>query len=180
MVTISGYAERESKDGRNSYTYNSGWNGNGVILNILTEHAELNNKELAAKIGLSEGPTLVRVQNLWERGIVLSHSAVINYHLLGYNKFYIIRIEVSDTIADELKQRLSNSRHMIIFIEIEGSVDLIMRIYIGICLTKNLKTGKDELQILTAGIKGIRSVTFNQIYSIEQKTLHLDDKDVIK
>ena len=32
------------------------------ILNILTEHAELNNKELANKIGLSEGPTLVRVQ----------------------------------------------------------------------------------------------------------------------
>jgi DNA-binding Lrp family transcriptional regulator len=34
------------------------------ILNILNEHAELNNKELSSMIGLSEGLTLVRVQNL--------------------------------------------------------------------------------------------------------------------
>lgn len=39
-----------------------------AILNILNEHAELNNKQLSEKIGLSESPTLVRVQNLWGRG----------------------------------------------------------------------------------------------------------------
>ena len=69
---------------------------------------------------------------------------------------------------------------MIVIVEIEGSIDLVMRIYIGICLTKNLKTAKDELQVLTVGLKGIRSVTMSPISSISQKTLRLDDKDVIK
>jgi hypothetical protein len=45
---------------------------------------------------------------------------------------------------------------------------------------KDPKTAKDELQVLTAGIKGILSVTFNPISSIKQKTLILDEKDVIK
>jgi len=150
------------------------------ILNILTEHAELNNKELAARIDLSEGPTLVRVQNLWERGIIKSHTAHINYQFLGYNKFYLIRAEVSDTDADELKQRLAISRYMIIFVEIEGSIDLVMRIYIGICQTKNLKTAKDKLQVLTTGMKGLRLVTMSPISTIIQKSLRIDDKDVIK
>lgn len=150
------------------------------ILNILAEHAELNNKELAARIDLSEGPTLVRVQNLWERGIIKSHIAHINYQFFGYNKLYLIRLEVTDTYAEELKQRLSVSRYMIVIVEIEGSVDLVMRIYIRIFQTKNLKTAKDELQVLTTGIKGIRSVTFSPISSIMQKTLSLDDKDITK
>ena len=149
-------------------------------INILTEHAELNNKELAARIDLSEGPTLVRVQNLWERGIIKSHTAHINYQFLGYNKFYLIRAEVSDTDADELKQRLAISRYMIIFVEIEGSIDLVMRIYIGICQTKNLKTAKDKLQVLTTGMKGLRLVTMSPISTIIQKSLRIDDKDVIK
>jgi len=51
------------------------------ILNILAGHAELTNKELANKIGLLEGPTLVRVQNFWERGIIKSYGAIINPHL---------------------------------------------------------------------------------------------------
>lgn len=127
-----------------------------------------------------EGPTLVRVQNLWERGIIRSHTARINYQFLGYNKFFLIRVEVSDTAADELRQRLLISRYTITFVEIEASIDLIARIYIGICQVKNLKSAKEELHIMTFGIKGIRSVTMNAISSISQKTLSLDDKDVIK
>lgn len=150
------------------------------ILNVLTEHAEPNNKELAARIGLSEGSTLVRVQNLWERGVIKSHTALINYQFFGYSKFYLLRLEVTDNNAEELKQRLSSIRNIIIFIEIEGSLDLVIRIYIGILQTKNLKAAKDALQVLTAGIKGIRSVTMSPISSISQKTLTLDDQDIMK
>jgi DNA-binding Lrp family transcriptional regulator len=151
-----------------------------IILNILMQNAELTNKRLSEIIDLSEGPTLVRVQKLWERGIIKSYAALINLPFFGYDKFYFIRVEVSDTEADELRQRFSLSRYIIILIEVEGSVDLVMRIYLGICQTKNLKSAKDELQNLTAGIKGIRTVTFNPISFINQKALHLDDRDVIK
>jgi len=63
------------------------------ILNILAEHSELDNKELSATIGLSKGLTLVRVQNLWERGIIKSFAAVINFQLFGYSKLFLIRVE---------------------------------------------------------------------------------------
>jgi DNA-binding Lrp family transcriptional regulator len=150
------------------------------ILNILAEHAELTNKELAARIGLSEGPTLVRVQNLWERGIIKSYVAMVNLHRFGFSKLFLIRVEVSESDAPELKLRFNLSRYTVLLVELEGSIDVIMRIYIGIMLMKSLKASKEELHILTTGIKGIRSVTFNQINSLEQKTLHLEHDDVIR
>lgn len=113
-----------------------------TILNILIEHAELNNKQLSEKIGLSEGPTLVRVQNLWGRGILKSFRADISYEHLGYTKFYFIRAEVSDSEAPELKRRLHLNPYVVFIIEIDGSVDTILRIYLGILQTKNLKAAK--------------------------------------
>jgi len=150
------------------------------ILNVLAEHAELNNKELSTKIGLTEGPTLVRVQNLWKRGIIKSFAAVINFQLFGYSKLFLIRVEVSHNDAEELRERFSLNRYIIVLIELEGSVDLVMRIYIGICQAKSIKAAKDELKVLTEGIKGISSATFNQISSMEQKRLHLEDNDIIR
>ena len=40
------------------------------ILNILKDRTEITNKDLAKKVELSEGPALVRVQRLWEGGIL--------------------------------------------------------------------------------------------------------------
>ncbi len=149
------------------------------ILNILAGQAQVHNKELANKIGLSEGPTLVRVQKLWERGAIKSHRAIINFRLFGYVKAYLVQIEISDIEADELKQRFSLSRFIIVLVELEGSFDIVMRVYLGVFLVKNLKDAKDELKLLTSGLKGIRS-TFNEISSLEQKTVRLDEKDVIR
>jgi DNA-binding Lrp family transcriptional regulator len=150
------------------------------ILNILTGHAEFSNKELASRIGLSEGSTLVRVQNLRERGVIKSYAALINFPFFGYSRYYLIRAEVSDVNAEELKQRFIQSRYIIILIEIEGSIDVIMRIYIAVCQTKNLKTAKDEVQKLTKGILGLRAVTFNPINFADQKALRLEASDEIK
>jgi DNA-binding Lrp family transcriptional regulator len=150
------------------------------ILNILTEHAELNNKQLSEVIGLSEGSTLVRVQNFWKRGVIQSYTAHLNLPYFGYSKFYLIRAEVSDTDADELKLRFSLSRNIIVLIELEGSIDLIMRIYLAICLTKTLKDAKEELRNLTVGIKGIKSVTLNPISFFSQKALTFENRDIVK
>jgi Lrp/AsnC family transcriptional regulator, leucine-responsive regulatory protein len=58
---------------------------NVEILNILADHAELTNTQLSELCGLSEGPTLVRVQSLWKRGVIKSYEAVLRYQFLGYN-----------------------------------------------------------------------------------------------
>jgi DNA-binding Lrp family transcriptional regulator len=150
------------------------------ILNILSEHAEVTNKQLSATIGLSEGPTLVRVQNFWQRDVINAYQALINYQIFGYNRYYLIRAEISDNSATELKQRFMSNRHIIIFIELEGSIDIVIRIYLAVCLTKSLKAAKDEVQKLTQDIHGVRSVTFTQIIFAAQKKLQLENTDIIK
>jgi DNA-binding Lrp family transcriptional regulator len=150
------------------------------ILNILSEHAELTNKELSNKIGLSEGPTLVRVQRLWGRGIIKSYGAIINYQYFGYIKFFLIRLEVADFDAPQLKERFLSSRYIVILIEIEASVDFILRVYVAVCQAKNFKSAKEEVTTITKGVKGIRSVTVNLITFASQKALHFDNTDVIK
>ena len=151
-----------------------------AILNILTEHAELNNKQLSERIGLSEGPTLVRVQKLWGKGILKAHSAIVDYQFFGYTRFFCIRIEISAVEAHKLKLRFLLNRYIIFLIEIEACADINLWIYIAACLTKSLKTAKEELQSLTSGIKGIGSVTFNPITSGTMKPLQLDSSDTVK
>ena len=54
-----------------------------IILNILMQNAELTNKRLSEITDLSEGPALVRVQNLSERGITKSYAALSNLSFFG-------------------------------------------------------------------------------------------------
>jgi len=120
-----------------------------AILNILTEHAELNNKQLSEWIGLSEGPTLVRVKRFRERGVVKSHEAIINYPYFGYTRYYCIRVEISATEALKMRMRFLQNRYVIFLIELEVITDINMRIYLAACLTKNLKTTKEVFRSLT-------------------------------
>jgi DNA-binding Lrp family transcriptional regulator len=150
------------------------------ILNILSEHAEVTNKQLSATIGLSEGPTLVRVQNLWERGAIKSYKALVNYSMFGYGNFYQVRIEIADADSPELKERLLVSRFIIALIEIEATIDIVMRIYIAIFMIKDVKISKEEIRNLTSGLKSIRSTTLNRINYFSAKAFHLDEKDILK
>lgn len=151
-----------------------------TILNILTEHAEFNNKQLSEQIGLSEGPTLVRVQRLWERGIVKSHEAIINYPYFGYTRYFCIRVEISATEAPKMKMRFLLNRYIIFLIEIEVIADINMRIYLAACLTKNLKTAKEVLQSLTEDFKAIGSAILAPVTSVSTKPLLFDNTDIIK
>jgi DNA-binding Lrp family transcriptional regulator len=151
-----------------------------VILNVLIKNAEISNKDLSRTLSLSEGPTLVRVQNLWKKGILKAFGAFINYQYFGFDKYYLIRLVILDTDADELKHRLYLNRYIILIAEIDGSTDLVQRIYIGVFLTKDLVTAKNEVKNLTQGLSGISSATLNPISFIAQKALSLDAKDIVK
>lgn len=46
-----------------------------LIINILQKNANITNKDLAKKIGLTPPPTLTRVNNLWKRRILSHYQA---------------------------------------------------------------------------------------------------------
>lgn len=53
------------------------------ILRLITQNAKINNKELAAHIGLSVTPTFERVKRLERLGIITGYKAQINSKLIG-------------------------------------------------------------------------------------------------
>lgn len=151
-----------------------------AMLNILKEHAELSNKDLAKLVGLSEGSTLVRSQNLWKRGFIGSVQACIQYKYFGYDKYYLLRLEVLETAANDLLTKLLECRHLITLIGMEARFDITMRIFLAVILTRDLRTADKEMQALTSGFQGISSFTFTQMNFIMQRQMRLEETDYVK
>ena len=55
------------------------------LINILAEDASLNNREIARKLGISDSPTLVRYNNLLDKGVIKKIIALINEEYVGYD-----------------------------------------------------------------------------------------------
>ena len=79
------------------------------ILNILQENAYINNKDLAEKIGLSPSPTLVRIQNLQEKGIIAHYTIEPNYGYFGYTSLLLANIKVLRDKSRIFEERVINA-----------------------------------------------------------------------
>ena len=64
-----------------------------IILNQLQQNANLTNREVANRIGLSESATLKRVRNLLRRRALLRISGHINYGYFGYSFRAVVLIQ---------------------------------------------------------------------------------------
>jgi DNA-binding Lrp family transcriptional regulator len=149
------------------------------ILNILMKNAGITNKDLAQKLNLSEGATLVRLQHLWERGIIESYMAKLNYPYFGYDKQFCLRINSLEMDSLELIRRLKNSRYVVNFFCVDTE-DFVIRDYTVILQTSDLKAADEECHRLIDGISGIKAVTLSRINLIYQKALSLEDNDIVK
>jgi len=67
-----------------------------MIINQLQNNARITNRSLAKKIGLSPGPTLVRVKYLYRRGFLKNCRAALNYPLFNYLLKSVIFISVPE------------------------------------------------------------------------------------
>ncbi len=66
------------------------------ILKILTKDSKMPYTEVADRLGLSHGTIHQRVKKLEKRGIIKSHSIVIDYNKLGYNFILFLGIIVGN------------------------------------------------------------------------------------
>lgn len=66
------------------------------ILRILQEDASITNKELSKKLGITEPPTLVRVKNLRELGVLKKYKIEINPEFFGSNRKIIYYLKASE------------------------------------------------------------------------------------
>ncbi|HAH26002.1 MAG TPA: hypothetical protein DCL77_19950 [Prolixibacteraceae bacterium] len=74
------------------------------ILNILQKDGRVSNREIAAQIGLSEGPTLTRVHKLIEKGVIETMSVVdLSFLNLKYQTF--IEVKITEDHKDEFVEK---------------------------------------------------------------------------
>lgn len=70
------------------------------ILNLLQEDGRMSNKDLARTLGLSEGPTLTRVNNLRSKGVIETRS-LINLDKLGITFKTLMEITIPSNRVEE-------------------------------------------------------------------------------
>lgn len=89
------------------------------ILNILQRDASITNRDLAKRIDLTPGPTLVRVRNLQKKGYLEPQSyQKINWKKLGYDYWTIVRASVPKKKKLKFTNTLKNTEGIMTVLEI--------------------------------------------------------------
>lgn len=88
------------------------------ILNILQVDAAITNRKLAQRIGLSPGPTLVRVQKLFEKGVIKNYIATPNYTYLGYIDQMYLRMTILPEKINLFRERVLKNKRITKCVEI--------------------------------------------------------------
>lgn len=81
-----------------------------AIVNELQRDASINNKDLSERIGLTPGPTLVRVQKLIERQIITHYTIQPDYKLFGLDHKMVCMITITNANSDNFKRLIQETR----------------------------------------------------------------------
>lgn len=103
------------------------------ILKALQQDASLSNVELAASINLSPSPTLSRVKNLENSGVISRYVALIDPHALGLklNVFVRIALEKQESGAlERFEQAVSQYDEVMEVYLMTGDEDYLLRIVV--------------------------------------------------
>lgn len=69
--------------------------------------SKVTNKDLAKKVGLTPGPTLVRVAKLTEMGYILGAQHILNWDKMGYTYQCQVVSEVMNRHSEDFEQKLA-------------------------------------------------------------------------
>lgn len=88
------------------------------ILNILQSEGAINNKDLANKIGLSESPTLTRVNNLIGKGFITSFIACVDLQKFGYKFSTVVEYTVPESFTKPFIGIVTESKNLLFLFEL--------------------------------------------------------------
>lgn len=109
-----------------------------AIINQLQNNARITNRSLAMTIGLSPGPTLVRVRNLYRKGILKHCRATVNYTSFNYLLKSVLFISVPEEKCNRFVSNAKATREVILCFELaKKSQTIRSRQFLVILLAKN-------------------------------------------
>ena len=101
------------------------------ILHALQEDGRLPNVALAEKVGLSESPTLRRVKQLEEQGLIRRYVALLDQRQLGLQvtAYVSVRMEKQpDDEHQEFHQCVAEEPHIVECHAMSGGFDFLMKV----------------------------------------------------
>lgn len=103
------------------------------ILGVLQEDSSMSNIELAGKINLSASPTLARVKNLENQGVISRYVALVDPHALGLkvNVFIQVSLEKQESAAlARFEKAVSHFDEVMEVYLMTGDEDYLLRIVV--------------------------------------------------
>ena len=102
-----------------------------AIINALQREGRMSNVELAEKIGLSESPTLRRVKQLEQRGLIQGYAAVVDQRLMGLEVTAYVQVVMEkqpDSRTEEFHNEVVAEPHIVECHAMSGSHDYLMKL----------------------------------------------------
>ena len=130
------------------------------ILTLLFNNADINNKDLAAKIGIAPSTCLERVKRLKNSGIIKGSFIEVNLKTIGGNIEAIAAVRLqpySEEIVNKLRDDLLKLPEIISLYHMGGSYDYF--IHMSVSDTEHLRqfvfnaiTSRDEVQTVETSL----------------------------
>lgn len=105
-----------------------------AILALLYQDARLNNKDVAAKVGLAPSSCLERIKKLQTDKIIVGSQLHVDLKALGGNIQAIISVRLSDhnrTIVDTLQQKWQALPEVISLFHMGGNLDFLVHVSVS-------------------------------------------------
>ena len=119
------------------------------ILSHLQADGRMSNVELAERIGLSESPTLRRVKQLEEDGVIQRYAAIVDQRKIGLEVtayVHVVMEKQPDSATDAFHEAVLAEPHIVECHAMSGSHDYLMKVvarsmdhFSDICMQRILK-----------------------------------------
>ncbi len=105
-----------------------------AIIDELQADGRLSNVELAARIGLTPGPCLRRVQRLESEGVILGYRAVVNPTMVGRGFEVLVDVDLTSQdarIVERFESTVASFTEVVEFKRLFGRPDYFMRVAVA-------------------------------------------------
>jgi len=96
------------------------------IIEMLEKDARVSFREVAKKLGISEGTAYNRVKRMQEEGIIRGYSAKVDPTKLGMDLSAVIGLRVAGGHLVEVEQEISKSKEVCCVYDVTGDYDAII------------------------------------------------------
>lgn len=149
------------------------------IINRLQRDANVTNKALSEEIGLSQGPTLIRVQNLWKNRVLVNYKATVDYPRFKFTHKTISVVSLDKDSVQQFLNNVQNTREIIFCAELEKSSRVVSSLKFLVALMSKGEEHMHECIVrLTRGVSVHDVETTSMTKICKDQPLELSVEDI--